>query len=40
MSNLLRALKGARLIARRRYPDGLVEHWLLACGKVLEVVYS
>lgn len=40
MGTLLAALKGARKIAQRTYPEGIVEHWLLPTGDVLEVVYS
>jgi len=38
MIDLLYLLKRARKIAQRRYPEGLVIHYLLSSGKVLEVI--
>lgn len=41
MKNLLKLLKGARKIAERYYPEeGLVQHYLLPSGEILEIVIS
>lgn len=38
MRELLEALKGAHLLGRLTTVEGVVSHYLLADGKVLEVV--
>lgn len=38
MAKLLQALKGARKVATRAYPEGLVTLWLLPNGYVIEVI--
>lgn len=38
MDELLKALKGAKKLAQTRYPDGMVTHWLLPTGDVLEII--
>jgi len=40
MRELLEALKGAHLLGRLTTAEGVVSHYLLANGKVLEVVQS
>ncbi len=39
MTEVLAALKGAKLIGRQRYPEGLVVLYLLPTGYVLEIIY-
>jgi len=38
MKNMLKLLKGARKIAEKQYPEGLVTHYILPSGQILEII--